>query len=231
MIRCLFITFVPTGTGAERHRLKDPANTVAGQRVSANRHPVLTRARRTTAAVTASAHARAGMESLRVAIARLVLSTMARRAAKTIISNLSRATTIRRTATATMTAPLWSATALLNIISQRTSVASCILLALSCQQIVRPRTTTRTTGLRTAGFSESGASRPRGSLLSLPMARCLFITFVPTGTGAERHRLKDPAYTVAGQRVSANTRHPVKHPVPIWVLEVMGRHSFLIFSE
>merc|ERR1712032_1412681 len=201
--------------------------TVAGQRVSANRHPVLTRARQTTAAVTPGARARARMESLRVAIARLVLSTMARRAAKTIISNLSRATTIRRTATATMTAPLWSATALLNIISQRTSVASCILLALSCQQIARPRTT----GLRTAGFSDRGAARPRGSLLSLPMARCLFITFVPTGTGAERHRLKDPAYTVAGQRVSANTRHPVKHPVPIWVLEVMGRHSFLIFSE
>jgi hypothetical protein len=156
-------------------------------------------------------HARARMESLRVAVARLVLSTMARRAAKTIISKITRATTIRRTATATMTAPLWSATALSNIMSKRNSVPRCILLALGCQQIVRPRTTTRTTGLRTAGFSDRGAARPRGSLLSFPTGtRWMFVTFAPTGTGAGGHRLKDPANTVAGQRVNAKKRQSAR---------------------
>ena len=89
---------------------------------------------------------------------------------QTMISKLSRATTIRRTATATMTAPLWGATAMSSGV-QASSVASCILLALSCQQIVPPRTTTRSTRLRTAGFSERGTARPRGNLLSLTVIR------------------------------------------------------------
>merc|ERR1711934_376578 len=76
-------------------------------------------------------------------------------------------------------------------------------------QIARPRTTTRTTRLQMAGFSDRGTARSRGSLLSFPMARCLFITFVKTRpiAMANCNRLKDPAIFVAIQRVSAN-RYP-----------------------
>ena len=87
-----------------------------------------------------------------------------------MILKILQVATIKHTAMATATAPLWSATATSNG-AQTLSTANSIWLDLSCLQNAPPRTTTRTTRPQTGGFSGRGTARWRGNSFAFRMVR------------------------------------------------------------